>query len=53
MIKDYFIASDNCSNRLAKIVMELMQLGWAPLGGVSLAIDQGRSTYVQAMIKET
>jgi len=49
---DYIVITESSSWKLTKAVKVLLAEGWKPQGGVSVAIDQGSETYVQAMIKE-
>ncbi len=48
---NYFIIDTNSAQKLAVQVNEAISQGWVPLGGVSIAVDQGRYSYVQAMTK--
>lgn len=48
---EYKIASGTSIQSLTTLVNALLLLGWVPQGGVSIAMDQGYSEYVQALVK--
>lgn len=49
----YIVVQESSLKTLTETVTEMLQQGWKPLGGVSMAVDQGRHEYAQAMIKES
>lgn len=47
----YDIVTGYSSTHLVDAVRQMISNGWTPIGGVSVAVDQGRETYAQAMVK--
>ena len=50
-MSDYIIHESNSAKELRNIVTYYLSQGWQLQGGVSIAIDQGRQYYTQAMVK--
>ena len=50
-MNDYIILSASSTDSLEVEVRSYMRRGYMPIGGVSVAMDQGRYEYVQAMLK--
>ena len=50
---EYTVVSENSVDKLEQYVAAYLSEGWKLQGGVSVAVDQGRYEYVQAMIKES
>lgn len=48
----YMIAEEDNAKDLMALVNEYLEEGWALQGGVSVCVDQGRTSYVQALIKK-
>lgn len=48
----YTILEASSGRQLSRLVNEFITDGWDIQGGVSVTVDQGRQTYVQAMIKD-
>lgn len=53
MLPLYDILSDDYAGRLVERVNQYIASGWAPYGGVAVAIDGTTTRYVQAVVKET
>ena len=47
----YLILSAAYPERLEEDVNLFIQRGYRPIGGIAIAIDQGRYVYAQAMVK--
>lgn len=47
----YDIVTGFSAVELVDRVRRMLQHGWTPIGGMTAALDQGRSVYGQAMVK--
>ncbi len=48
---NYCIIEETSSVKLSLTVTEMLKKGWLLQGGVSVGMDQGYRTYVQALMK--
>lgn len=49
-ILEYFMVRETTQKDLNEEVNGFIQLGWEPLGGISIAGNGDRNTYCQAMV---
>ena len=47
----YDVVAGFSSAELVDRVRLMLKHGWTPIGGMTVAMDQGRSIYAQAMVK--